>query len=235
VLIFLTKTLSMKKLQMLLVGVAIFFAISKADGQSKPLFQPLEISISEGVVSSNQLCGIDEGPLIGYMSFPYKITGAAFASFYKYASPRISVGITLGLDNQKGDLSYGNPRVGSIAGRTGGGSDGISGVYNRKMFTVAAEFRYNYYIEDRCVLYCLAGIGYTTGNIDYSFFKDAKFQDQLYGPNGLVPSNPSAHKVGRINAQVTPFGIRRGGKLACFFEFGYGYKGMFVGGVSCKL
>ena len=191
-----------------------------------------ELSLNEGVLSVDQISGIlgNNGPAANYMSFPGGITGAAFFSYHYFVSGKFGIGFTAGLDNQEGDLSYGRIDHGMF------GIDGVTGHYNKWAYTGALEARLTYYKRRRYECYGYLGAGYTFTRLRYQFnagITDASF---FYGTsNSLVPVNPYMQTAGHFNAQLTPVGFRAGGALACFAEFGVGYKGLLSVGVSYNI
>ncbi len=189
-----------------------------------------EIYISQGIVSTNELAGFGEGAISTYMSFPNSITGAVFLTYRKHLTKTFSLGVTAGLDNQQGDLSYGDEHHGSF-----GGYSGTSGSYNRRDYTFAAEVQCAYMKMKGFAMYGCLGAGYTISRTKYTFFNGIYDPQYFYGDkNSLVPSNPYTADFSHFNADIMPLGLRFGNDLAFFLEFGFGYKGLIRGGLSLR-
>jgi hypothetical protein len=102
------------------------------------------------------------------------------------------------------------------------GAGGPGGNYKVSANIAAAELYYIYTFRKYIELYALAGVGMafvTTGIKPETSLTDV-YQNDLYG---------------KLMAQVTPLGVRVGGRLGAFAEVGYGYKGIVSAGVSFKL
>ncbi len=188
------------------------------------------LSCGFGLITVDEVRGLSNGPLYDYMSFPGIVTTALFVNYHHYFSRRASIGVTLGLDNQNGELSYGNPEWGAHIGNGGG----TSGHYSRQYYTLAVEGKFAYLRHNRFSIYGLAGVGYTLGSVTYKFADDVTAPSYFYGPNGLVPTNPYKQNDSHINGQITPLGLRMGGQFAYFFELGMGYKGLMHMGISAE-
>jgi hypothetical protein len=191
--------------------------------------------LSDGVLSFDQIRGVvtAENPVLNYVSFPYVITGALFLTYRRHISKKCFLGVTAGLDNQRGDLSYG-PDEGNFSSMYGI-SNGISGYYTRQVYTGALEIGINYYQRKKQATYGYIGAGYTFEKLEDHFYNGILEPAFFYGNSGLVPTNPYSVYVSHFNFQVTPIGYRFGGRLGGFIEFGFGYKGLFCGGAAYTL
>src|SRR5665213_2115481 len=116
-----------------------------------------EITISEGIITYDQVRAFFVGELRDYMSMPYSLTGGLFVSYRYSLLDWCSVGGTFGIDNQQGNLTYGPVQGQYMTGTTG--------VYKRNVSTIACEFRYVYktmdYGDNQGEIYGTAGLGYT--------------------------------------------------------------------------
>lgn len=97
--------------------------------------------------------------------------------------------------------------------------DQRQGKFNDYFYTLAAEARYNYLSKEKFALYGLLGAG-------------ATLYHQKYAPDhGGKETDSQVH----FNFQLTPLGIRYGGKWGVFAEAGFGYKGVISLGVFAGL
>lgn len=192
-----------------------------------------ELYWSMGVLSLDQLKGFANNEPVGpYMSFPYAFTGAQSITYRYRPNKRFSVGATVVLDNQTGNLSYGDEHHGSL----GGPSDGVSGRYDRHAYTFAAEATLIYIRQKYFRVSGFIGWGYSLAGTKYTFSPNIQYQQYFYGtPNSLVPTNPYTFNRGYYSYQITPVSLRFGSTVAGFFDIGFGYKGIFSGGVTVRL
>jgi hypothetical protein len=188
-----------------------------------------EFSAGAGVLSYDQFAGLlgQQTMASGIISTPDKMTLASFLTYRHYFSKSVAIGVTMGVDNQSGELSYGKEGINGVFGQ--------SGRYNREVYTGAAELLLDYHSEYHYKTYGYLGAGFTSTRITFSFFDNIPHQERFYGTS----SSAFLHKNTTIdfshyNFQVTPLGIRRGDAIAGFIEFGFGYKGMVHGGLSIK-
>lgn len=182
-------------------------------------------------MSTDQYLGVfGSEPARSYRSFPYSISGAVFVTGRYHFSKKFGISAALGLDNQTGDLSFGNPKT------TSWGISGTTGLYKRKVYTIAFEASYSYYRKHNFETYGYIGAGYTSLRIDYNFRDNIAHQQYFYGtPSSMVPTNPYTADRSHVNFQVTPFGCRIGNEVAGYFELGVGYKGLVSAGISYRL
>lgn len=207
---------------------------AEAQNEPRPGYNDAEISISFGLLSHYQVLGILKGPLMAYMDMPSGMTGATFITYKQFITPRFSCGFTMGLDNQGGKLSYGNPKTSSYS--LSYADYGSSGNYKRRAYTAGAECTYIYDDDGSVMHYGSLGIGYTYSYEEYTFSKDLTNPGYFYGTKGLVPTNPYREERLQFTGQVTVYGICRSGQRAhVCVEFGYGYKGMINAGVGYRL
>ena len=193
-----------------------------------------EFYLCDGLLSYDQFAGIlgQMTNAAGIMSFPSNISGAAFLTYRHYFSETAALGITLGMDNQKGDLSYGKE---GVNGNMGNNGYGPSGYYKREVYTGAVELLANYRAGNRVRAYAYLGAGYTSTKVTFNFFSNITDQGYFYGtPSSLFLKQNTTVDFSHLNFQVTPIGFSTGKDLTAFIEFGFGYKGMISGGVSYR-
>ena len=208
----------------LLLLAALAPGIVHAQYNTRPATTCNDFYLSEGIISGAEINGWNgPPPLRGYVSFPSAMTGAAFITYRHFFTRKFALGFTAGLDNESGDLSYGNPE------QTATGLDGISGHYVMHSFTIAPEALLAYFKKRSFMIYGYAGIGATFYDNKCTIYPNAP-----YGSPVPLPSNPYDYRVTNLNFQLTPFGMRFGDVVAGFFEIGLGYKGIFSGGLSAR-
>jgi hypothetical protein len=102
----------------------------------------------------------------------------------------------------------------------------LSGIETQKIgdlryhiFTIAPEMNVLYFANENSKMYGNFGLGYTLGMIHYT--------------NSLNETNYKWSK--RFNYQVTPIAFRFGSNIGGFVELGFGYKGIFCGGLFFNL
>jgi len=184
-----------------------------------------EFYVGTGYASLTQIRGWVGPPLLtNFISQPSLHTGAAFLTYRHFLSERFAIGVSAGIDNEGGYLSYGNPEISPT------GSDANSGQYNIHAYTLAVEGLFVYKKTHKNMTYGYLGIGGTSFDDKCTIFANAP-----YGSPVPLPSNPYDYHVNQFNFQVTPIGYRFGGTVAGFFEIGFGYKGIFSGGLSVRL
>jgi len=185
-----------------------------------------EFMLSEGVVTLEELKGWSgPGGVDGYVSMPSAISGALFFTYRHFFTRRFQAGITGGLDNENGDLSYGNPEHEN----NGTGFSGVSGHYTVHSYTLAVEGLFAYVRTPRFMFYGYAGAGGTMFKETYIFYPNAPHPAPV-----KLPTNPYDYRHTYFNAQVSPLCIRFGGDIAGFIETGFGYKGFMCGGISAR-
>ena len=162
------KTIIMKRcLRFLLVPVFLFFALIafKAVAQNEPTNSLNGFYIGDGLLSTDQVIGISRGPMIRYMDLPYSMSGALFISYRKHISPYSVLGIAGGIDNQTGELSYGDPKTSRYSYFL------PSGTYKRQAYTMAVEYCVVYWHSKFRHYYSAISAGYTFSSAKYSFFR----------------------------------------------------------------
>jgi len=157
-----------------------------------------------------------------YISQPNLTTGALFFTYRRIITKRFSLGLSVGIDNETGDLSYGNPE------ETGHQEEGVSGNYKVRSYTIAMEGSLTYFKRRYLKLYGYAGLGLTSYTDVYTIYPNPP----SWVP--VPPTSPYTYSETHFNAQLTAFGIRMGRTIAGFIEIGYGYKGLFSTGISAK-
>ena len=186
-----------------------------------------ELYLSEGVITVEEANGWEgRGTgLAGYISTPQLSSGALFLSYRHFLNDRFAIGGSAGIDNEMGELSYGDPKL-----KVSGGSEGQSGNYSVHIYTFSVESLFAYKKEQNLMLYCYVGLGATHYNNVSTLDSEALTSHD--GPR--LPTNPYNHSDIHWTAQITPFGVRFGKAFAGFFEFGFGYKGLICGGISAR-
>ena len=145
--------------------------------------------------------------------FYAKITTQPQATYFTahyFIFNRLAVGLALGLNTVKGTYDA----------AIGPGS--VAGTYTTNYKTVAMELYYIYLFRKNMELYTFAGAGPS----------QLKEQSTLISPYG---SSTQTYGAGVFKGQITPVGIRFGGRLGGYAELGYGYKGLLNLGISFKL
>jgi hypothetical protein len=191
-----------------------------------------EFYVADGLLSLGQFEGIlNTTKASSYMSFPYSMSGAAFLTYRHYFDKKIAVGVTIGLDNQTGDLSYGRDPGYNFNSY----SNSPSGYYRREVYTGAVELLVNYRSEYKYKVYGYIGCGYTSAKFTFNFFDNIPSQNVFYGtPGSMFLHKNTTVDFSHFSGQITPIGFRRGEAVAWFVEFGFGYKGLVSGGLSVK-
>ena len=183
-----------------------------------------EFSLGLGAVSYSETTGWMGPPkLSGYISEPSLQTGALYFTYRHFLSDNFALGITGGIDNEDGYISYGNPK-----GHWG--FDGTSGHYELHTYTLALETIFVYRKTRQKMVYGLLGAGVTYFDDNCVIYDNAPL-----GAPVPLPSNPYDYRTAMFNFQITPLGIRWGDNIGGFFELGFGYKGIVNGGISGRL
>ena len=192
------------------------------------------ISLSSGIVTFDDYRGVTA---TSYMDIPYAYSSAVFATYRYFITDHFAIGLSAGLDDVKGNLTYGNPKA------NGSGMEGTAGTYIRHAYTVAPEFFLKYREKGRTMLYGYCGVGYTLSKVEKAY--DPQLYANVYQngvspypaglPNYLSAQNPLYVNDNHINAQVTALGISIGWEVAWHIEFGFGYKGIINTGLTLKL
>lgn len=182
-----------------------------------------ELYLSVGVVTPDEINGWagEGGIMSGYISSPTLTTHALFLTYRHVFTKRFSLGLSVGIDNEKGELSYGNPEE-------TGQNPGTSGYYNVYTYTVALEGSLTYFKRRYLKLYGCAGVGLTSYKDIYTIYPNPP----SWVP--VPPTSPYTYREVHLNGQITGFGIRVGRAIAGFFEVGFGYKGLISTGISAK-
>ena len=96
-------------------------------------------------------------------------------------------------------------------------------------------FHYTHNNNPVIAAYGYLGIGYSILN-ELDTYSPA-YYNQFYnnGVNSLGNNRELLDNHSEITIQICPIGISFGGKLRGFAELGFGYKGIFNGGLSLKL
>ncbi len=201
----------MKLTIFLLLAVA---ATNSAYGQCPSNKRQLDISVSYGVISTDQVFGVanDDGATVSGQKTLTNTPGSPFITARYFFFNRLAFGLACGVLSESGKYvdTY-NPL-------------NTPGTYSKHTTVAAFEVYYIYMFRKNMELYTLAGIGpsFSNTNIDVN-------------QQGGSSSSTNAQTLNVMKVQYTPIGIRYGGKLGAYAEVGIGYKGVFNAGVSYKL
>jgi hypothetical protein len=192
------------------------------------------LSFSAGIVTVDEFKGVT---YTSYMDIPFAYSGAAFLSYRYFITDHVAVGLSAGMDDVKGNLTFGNPKF------NGTNMEGTAGTYIRHTYTLAPEIFLKYHQNNGVMLYGYCGVGYTFSKVEKAY--DPQLYASAYqngvNPNAgsvpayLSPTNPYYEIESHLNGQITALGIRIGEKVAWDIEFGFGYKGVINTGLSVKL
>lgn len=201
----------------------------------KPVFEKNDVQISEGILSLAEaegwagVGGLYRGiGLGGNVSMPDGGTGALFITYKSFITRRFALGVTVGLDNETGNLTYADQRF------TSSNDYGEIGRYRVHSYSLAIEPLLAYKRKHSYMFYGYLGIGITSYENKSTFKAGIHNPDRFYGPNGMVPTNPYTYREINFTGQITPIGFRFGRKIAAFIEIGFGYKGLISAGLSAK-
>jgi hypothetical protein len=167
----------------------------------------VEITASYGIISGGQLSnGLSENnQTITYSS------GAAFITARYFLYNRLALGVAGGeaAENGQFDNAY-SPST-------------ITSSYKQTVTTIAAELYYVYLFRKYLELYTFFGVGpgFTSTTT-------------VTNPTSRTAGYTTIKEHDALRAQYTPIGIRVGGRLGFFGEFGLGYKGVLNAGISFK-
>ncbi len=191
-----------------IISLSLFFSAGAAfaTGRGNSI-----VSISSGIVSIDDFRGVTA---TSYMDIPYGYSTAVFESYRYFLTNHFAVGLGIGVDEVKGDLTYGNPKA-------NGGVEGTAGTYIRHAYTIAPELFIKYSERGKTMLYGYCGIGYTFSTVEKAYYPEqyaVAYQNGVtpypaYLPPYLSAQNPLYVNDDHMNFQVTVLGIRVGGKL----------------------
>ncbi len=187
------------------------------------------ITLGAGIVTPDEFTGVTS---TSYMDVPFAYSGALFLSYRYFLTDHFAIGVSGGIDDVKGNLTYGNPNF-------NGGQEGTAGTYIRHTTTIAPELFFKYTQHGRVMIYGYVGMGYTRSRVEkaydpriYASFYQNGVNTNTTLPDYLSAVNPLYITQYHINGQVTPFGLRIGEKIAWYMEVGFGYKGLINTGLS---
>ncbi len=191
-----------------------------------------ELSLGVGIITPSEFDGVTS---TSYMDIPSSF-GTLFFTYRYHLSNRIAIGLSAGIDNSKGPLTYGPPHSAyyQIAS---------TGTYIRHTQTIAAPELYFKYDETRKYThYGYISVAYTFSKLEKVIndnLMSSYYYNGVLGPTGLPPylppTNPYYETKSYFNYQITFLGIRHQGRVSWFIEFGYGYKGLIHSGISLTL
>ena len=201
----------MKLTILLLFAVA---GINAAYAQCPSNKRQLDISVSYGVISTDQVFGVpnDDGATVSGQKTLTSAPGSPFINVRYFFFNRLAFGVTCGFLSESG--KYVDTYAPSITG---------TGTYASHSTVTAFEVYYIYLFRKNMELYTLGGIGPS--------FSNANITTNVLG----LSTTSHAESVNTTKVQYTPIGIRYGGKLRAYAELGIGYKGVFNAGISYKL
>ncbi len=190
-----------------------FAGIDSAYGQCPSNKRQLDISVSYGVISTDQVFGVpnDDGATVSGQKTLTSTPGSPFINVRYFFFNRLAFGVTCGFLSESGKYTdpY-NPL-------------NIPGTYTKHTTVAAFEVYYIYMFRKYLELYTLAGTGPSFSNMNIDV-------NQQGGS-----SSTNVQTLNKMKVQYTPIGIRYGGKLGAYAELGIGYKGVFNAGISYKL
>jgi hypothetical protein len=175
--------------------------------------------LGDGIVSMHQFRGVTHTSKMG---LPNNLTGALFLTYRYFFNGNIAAGITAGIDNQRGPLTFGHPNY--------GGFGGPGGDYARHTQTLAGELLITYIGGEKSTLYGTVGAGYTHARL----VKTYDTPTWLDGQTDLPPARQFNIDESGFNFHITMLGFRTRGRSAFFLETGIGYKGVLSAGFSFK-
>ncbi len=168
----------------------------------------LDISASYGVGSPDQVnLGVQEN----YKTTTY-ISGATFVSGRYFLYRVMGIGFTAGTISEKGNETDAFNK------------SFVKNTFVKSITTVAVEAYYVYVFKKYIEAYTVFGIGPAFTTITTT-----------NNPTPYVAGSVVTTKSDGLRLQYTPIGIRLGGRIGAFAELGFGYKGLFNGGVSFKI
>ncbi len=172
----------------------------------------LDISVSYGVISTDQVFGVpnDNGASVSGQKTLTNSPGSPSVTVRYFFFNRLAFGLTCGFLSESGKYTdpY-NPLY-------------TPGTYTKHTTVAAFEVYYIYMFRKYMELYTLAGMGPSFSNMNID----------VNQPGGSSSTTIQTQNV--VKVQYTPIGIRFGGRLGGFAELGIGYKGMINGGISYR-
>ena len=204
--------IAMKNFKLILISVFFFFFMNFTYSQD----EKHEISLGYGLVSHDQVLEVFEDVLVQIFTVGYAVdkdytghAGPVFVSYEFYPLKWMSTGVGFGLDYSHGDL----------IDKDNGDEEGVVvGNFKRSAYSIVYEHAFRYINKPVFQMYSGFAIGYTIKNINYEM------------NTGEKESSDANHMAFQFNA----VGFRFGKQIGGFFEFGYGYKGIFNGGISAR-
>ena len=203
--------------------------------QNRPV--DMEIGLGYGQITSEQLLdGTYVGLLVPTMRQYINTFSSGILSLqYKYyISNRCTIGFFAGVEQQSGDWYYDD-----MSGHSDDWGTFRLGSFSRTAFTIAPEFSFAYLNKKNVRLYSSVGMG-ATFKKEQDIYEPALYNYySLYAPNTSIPVAETrvSNNVMKFNAYYSPLGVRfnLGGHINGFLEAGFGYKGIFNGGISYSL
>ena len=191
-----------------------------------------EITIGCGLITSDE--ALDGNKSIASSGIQEHYTysqhfGTMFVDYKYYVNKDVTIGLFGGMERENGDI--GIPQWNT--------DQAIPlGTFSRVAYTVATEVSVQYHKENNARVYATFGFGVTSENetdvIQQAYYKNVPLWNYYTGPltgsETKVPNN-RAH----FNGYFSPVGISFGKRLRGFVEVGFGYKGVFNGGISYKV
>jgi len=200
---------SMKLLCSCLCLFILLFHPIDGSGQCPSNKYQWDLSVSYGLISTSQFAAnnnTDGDKMIASSS------GASFFTVRYFLFNRLAICASGGVSGEKG--RYNDPYNPSF----------ITSGYQLNTTTIAVELYYIYFFRKYLEVYTFAGAGpsFTTTETNIN-------------ATTSIPASANTVSADIFKAQYTPIGIRLGGRLGGYAEVGYGYKGIFNFGISCKL
>ena len=220
------------RITLFILWLLLYFApnIALASDKGKSM-----MTLNAGIVTVDEFRGVTYN---SYMDIPSAYSGAIFFSYRYFITNGFAIGVSIGTDDVKGNLTYGNPKF------NGTGREGSTGTYIRHTYTIAAPELFLKYAEyGNTTLYGYAGVGFTYSRVEKAYRTELYASAYQNGvnpyptptPNYLEQQNPVYINEPHFNGHITALGISIGKKVAWDLEIGFGYKGLINTGLSLKL
>jgi len=215
------------------VNSCSFVSFSQEDTITKNVLKASgchNLSISFATLTPDYLCdGYRPGRPTEFDYANKGFSGALCISYKYQFSHRAYIGFTETIEQQYGDWLDNEIPGGNVFDL----QTTVKGAFVRTCYTTAADFTWDYAAEGVWRVYMVAGAGVT-----YEFETDQYnpgYYNQGYqnGVNHYGPMRVNNNKA-HFNGYYAPLGFSAGGKLCYFFEFGFGYRGVFNTGLSYR-
>jgi len=156
--------------------------------------------------------------------------GTVSLSYSYHVTPHLSVGMCVTVEQQNGEWLDNELPDGNVFEL----QTSPKGLFNRASYTVASEVRWDYFKMELFRTYTILGMGRTMERETDQYYPS--FYNSGYN-NGINNYGPMRQTISRshVNFYYSPVGISVGRTLQYFFDFGFGYKGVFHTGLSYNM